>query len=71
MRAVGEDVEFGSSILAVEALTIEDGIRVGVTVDVICNPRKTTATANVMEGATPSLDCKIEKAHLAPSPESS
>jgi hypothetical protein len=48
MRAVAEGVELGSSALAAEALTIEDGIRVGVTVDVICKPRKTTATANIM-----------------------
>jgi hypothetical protein len=70
MRAVAEDVEFGSSTVVVEALATEDGIRVGVTVDVICNLRKTTATANIMERATPSLGCRIEKAHLAPSLES-
>jgi hypothetical protein len=71
MGAVAEGVELGSSAVVVEALATEDGIRAGVTVDVICNPRKTTATANIMEGATPSLGCRIEKAHLAPSPESS
>jgi hypothetical protein len=71
MRAVAEGVELGSSAVVVEAVTIEDGIRAGVAVEVICNPRKTNATANIMEGVTPSLGCKIEKAHLAPYPESS
>jgi hypothetical protein len=69
MRAVAEGVELGSSAVVVEALATEAGIRVGVTVDVICNPRKTNATANIMERVTPSLVCRIEKAHLAPSPE--